>query len=108
MKLSDLRPGMEGIKLVVKVVSLDQRCRQQQVNDGCFPDLDAVPTHAITLTLRVFAEAGCLSGVVPAETKARAVEATLRGPVSTACPATLMRRHSQARLFLDPDSASLL
>lgn len=92
----------------VKVVELDAVCRQQQVNDGCFPSLDEVPTHAITLTLRVFQEAAKLSGVVPGPTKAEAVAATINGPISEDCPATLMRTHPDARLFLDRDSASLL
>ncbi len=92
----------------VKIVELDDVCRQQQVNDGCFPSIDAVPSHAITLTLRVFVSAAKLSCVVPATTKAKAVAATINGPISTACPATLMRRHPDARLFLDPDSAALL
>lgn len=91
-----------------KIVELDAVCRQQQVNDGCFPALEDVPATAITLTLKVFREARHLSGVVPAKTKAQAVRDTLQGPISTACPATLMRRHPSARLFLDPDSASLL
>ncbi|MDA9764781.1 MAG: glucosamine-6-phosphate deaminase [Opitutales bacterium] len=91
-----------------KVVTLDDICRQQQVNDGCFPDFDSVPTHAITLTLKVFKEAAVLSCVVPAETKAKAVAATINGPISTDCPATLMRRHPSARMFLEPDSAALL
>lgn len=91
-----------------KVVELDPVCRQQQVNDGCFPDIDSVPTRAITLTLRAFRSAERLSGVVPARTKARAVAATMEGPISTQCPATLCRRHANARLFLDGESASLL
>ena len=91
-----------------KVVELDDVCRQQQVNDGCFPSFDEVPTHAITLTLKVFANATKVSGVVPASTKAQAVAATLNGPISTECPATLLRRHSDARLYLEPDSAALL
>lgn len=92
----------------VKVVELDATCRQQQVNDGCFPTVEQVPTHAITLTLKVFRHAAALSGVVPAASKAPAVVATLQGPVSVDCPATLLRLHPDARLFLDPDSASLL
>lgn len=91
-----------------KIVELDAACRQQQVNDGCFPDIGSVPTRAITLTLRVFREAGRLSGVVPAKTKAPAVAATLEGPVTSDCPATLCRRHPNARLFLDEDAASEL
>jgi glucosamine-6-phosphate deaminase len=93
---------------LVKIVEMDDICRQQQVNDGCFPSMDAVPTHAITFTLRVFVEARILSCVVPAETKAQAVADTLHAPISTACPATLMRQHPDARLFLEPDSATLL
>jgi glucosamine-6-phosphate deaminase len=92
----------------VKVVVMDEVCRQQQVNDGCFPSIDAVPTHAITLTLKVFANAAKLSCVVPARTKAEAVAATLNDPISTVCPATLLRQHPDARLFLEPDSAALL
>lgn len=91
-----------------KVVELDDVCRQQQVNDGCFPSFDKVPTHAITLTLKVFAEAAKVSGVVPASTKAEAVAATLNGPITTDCPATLLRNHPNARLYLEPDSAALI
>ncbi len=92
----------------VKVVAMDDVCRQQQVNDGCFPSIGAVPTHAITLTMKVFAETTHLSCVVPASTKANAVVATLNDPISTDCPATMLRRHPNARLFLEPDSSSLL
>ncbi|GAB5537340.1 MAG: glucosamine-6-phosphate deaminase [Rubricoccaceae bacterium] len=92
----------------VKVVTLDSVCRQQQVNDGCFPTVEDVPTQAITLSLRVFQTARVLSGVVPALSKAGAVRATVEGPITESCPATLMRTHPDARLFLDPDSASLL
>lgn len=92
----------------VKVVELDTVCRQQQVNDGCFPTIGDVPTHAITLSLRVFQEAKKLSGVVPAVSKAPAVVATVEGEISEWCPASLMRQHPDARLFLEPDSASQL
>jgi glucosamine-6-phosphate deaminase len=92
----------------VKVVELDDVCRQQQVNDGCFPSFDDVPRHAITLTLKVFQTAAKLSGVVPGPTKAQAVRATIEGPISEDCPATVMRSHPNARLFLDVESAALL
>lgn len=92
----------------VKIVEMDSICRQQQVNDGCFPTLDAVPRRAITITLPVFARAGMLSCHVPTTRKAAAVRATLTGPVATSCPATLMRRHPRAALHLDPAAASLL
>ncbi|HEX9786107.1 MAG TPA: 6-phosphogluconolactonase [Opitutaceae bacterium] len=94
--------------VAAKVVELDRVCRQQQVNDGCFPAMDAVPRFAISITLPVFARAGMLSCHVPTARKAAAVLATLTGPVATSCPATVLRRHSNATLHLDPAAASLL
>lgn len=93
---------------LAKIVELDEACRQQQVNDGCFASIEDVPTHAITLTLTVFSKAKCLSGVIPAKTKAAAVAAAVQGRIGTHCPATLCRQHPNARLFLDTDSASKL
>jgi glucosamine-6-phosphate deaminase len=91
-----------------KIVELDPACRQQQVNDGCFPTLAAVPMHAISLTIPVFRCAKNLSVVVPGPRKAAAVRATLRDPITTACPATILRQHPAATLFLDRDSAAQL
>jgi glucosamine-6-phosphate deaminase len=87
---------------------LDGTCRQQQVNDGCLPAERDVPRFAITLTLPVFARARALCCIVPGMRKARAVQAALTGPISTACPATILRTHPKAELFLDRQSASLL
>jgi glucosamine-6-phosphate deaminase len=92
----------------VRLIALDPTSRQQQVNDGCFPSIEEVPSLAITLTLRVFKEAAKLSGVVPGPRKAKAVAATVEGPVSPDCPATLMRNHPDARLFVDRDAAGLI
>ncbi len=92
----------------VKIVELDEVCRRQQVNDACFPSIDVVPTRAITMTLRVFANAAKVSCVVPASTKAGAVAATLYDSISTGCPATLLRRHPDVRLFLEPDSTAFI
>ena len=92
----------------VKKVELDAICRQQQVNDGCFPSLDAVPLHALTLTLPVFAEAGMLVCIVPGQRKAQAVRDTLLAPLGTACPATLLREHPRPFLYIDAAAASLL
>lgn len=93
---------------LVKLVELDEICRQQQVNDGCFPALDRVPTHALTLTCPALMAGRRMICTVPAPTKVRAVREMLRGPVSTACPASILRTHASAEMFLDPDSASLL
>ena len=94
--------------LRVKLVELDPGCRQQQVNDGCFPSLAWVPRYALTLTLPVFAEAGMLACIVPAARKAQAVRDALLGPVGRDCPATLLRGHPSSYLFLDAHAASLL
>jgi glucosamine-6-phosphate deaminase len=94
--------------MAVKVVDLDDACRRQQVNDGCFPDFDAVPRQAITLTCPTLMSARALVCVVPGPRKAAAVKATLHDPVTTACPATILRHHPSAVLYLDSASASLL
>ena len=70
---------MNQVLLSAKIVELDHTCRQQQVNDGCFPNFDAVPKHAISLTIPVFRRAKNLSVVVPGPRKAAAVRATLSG-----------------------------
>lgn len=92
----------------VKIVDLDAQCLLQQVHDGCFPVLEAVPTHALTLTIPALTAAKSLYCIVPARTKAQAVKRTLQGPISTECPASILRRHPSARLYLDTDSAALL
>lgn len=92
----------------VKRVELDQKCRQQQVNDGCFASLDQVPRYALTLTVPALFRGAQLFCVVPAATKAQAVRDTLRDEISTRCPASVLRRHPHAKLYLDQDSAALL
>ncbi len=89
----------------VKVVRLDEACRTQQVHDGCFARLADVPTHAYTLTVPALLAAPVVSVVVPGPRKADAVLATLRGPIAESCPASALRRHPGATLFLDRESA---
>lgn len=92
----------------VKPVELDQVCRNQQVNDGCFARLEDVPKTAITLTVPTLFAGDHLFCIVPARTKARAVKATLCDEINEKCPATVLRRHESAILYLDGDSSSLL
>lgn len=92
----------------VKMVSLDETCRMQQVHDGCFASLSLVPTHAITLTVPTLMHADYHFCIVPAPTKAQAVAATVLGPVGAQCPATSLRLCKHAVLYLDADSAALL
>lgn len=92
----------------VKVVKLDEICRNQQVNDGCFSKIDDVPTHAITLTVPTLMEATWAFCIVPAKTKAKAVEATVNGEISEKCPASILRTKQNAVLYLDNDSSNML
>jgi glucosamine-6-phosphate deaminase len=92
----------------VKIVHLDDACRQQQVNDGCFANLDSVPKTAITLTIPTLLSAESLVVVVPGPRKAKAVLDTLRGPVCGSCPASSLRTHPNANLLIDEESAALL
>lgn len=88
----------------VKVVELEQRCRQQQVNDGCFESIDQVPTHALTVTIPGLTQATAMFCSVPAATKAEAIEHMVNDEISTACPATILRRHGDANLYVDQDA----
>lgn len=92
----------------VKIVQLDERCRRQQVHDGCFSDISEVPKRAITLTIPALMAAQWLYCVVPGLSKAKAVRDTIKGPIDTNCPATILRRHPRATLYLDRDSAALI
>jgi glucosamine-6-phosphate deaminase len=87
--------------LLVKIVELDKVSRQQQVRDGCFKSLQEVPRKAITLTIPAILSARFIFCMVPGPTKAEAVQRTLQDPVSTDCPATILRKHENAILFLD-------
>jgi glucosamine-6-phosphate deaminase len=90
---------------LVKVVDLDEACRRQQTGEGWFPTLDDVPAQALSLTIPAIMGCRCISCVVPDQRKREAVRRTLQDPVSTACPATILRRHDDVTLFLDPASA---
>lgn len=95
-----------GDDAVVKVVELDEVSRRQQVHEGHFPDLAAVPTHAVTLTVPTLIAPSRVLVIVPERRKAKAVAAALEGPVHDGLPASVLRRVPQATLFLDPESAS--
>ena len=94
--------------LLVKLVELDEACRQQQLGEGWFPSMADVPTHAISLTVPAIMRAKTISCVVPDERKADAVLHALTGPISTACPASILRDHPETHMWLDSASASRL
>ena len=94
--------------LTIKKVALDETCRLQQVHDGCFARIEEVPRYAVTLTVPTMFRARYIFCIVPAPTKANAVRATVCGPISEQCPASILRTHEHAILYTDSDSAALL
>ena len=92
----------------VKLVKLDEACRQQQVGEGHFPNLAAVPQYAFTLSVPALCSARRMLCIVPERRKAAAVKAALHGPIETTCPASFLRKQSHCTLFLDAESAQPL
>lgn len=91
---------------LVKLVTLDKACRNQQLGEGWFQTFDDVPEQALTLTIPAILSCKAISCVVPDERKAAAVYNTLYGEISTDCPASILRTHLKTTLFLDSGSAS--
>jgi len=92
----------------IHVVTLAETTREQQVSEGHFATLDEVPREAITLTVPALLKPPHVLVVVPEARKASAVKATLEGPVTPDCPASILRTLEHTKLYLDQDSASLL
>jgi len=93
---------------LVQIVALDERSRNQQVNDGCFSHISLVPKNALTLTIPAIVAANYIVCVVPGLTKAEAVRNMLYGEISERCPASVLRLHKSANLYIDQDSAKFL
>ena len=91
---------------LVKVVQLDEACRNQQLGEGWFPTLADVPGEALSLTIPAIMKSKVISCVVPDERKSTAVFNTIYGEISLVCPASILRKHKDAVLFLDKDAAS--
>ncbi|MEG0878872.1 MAG: glucosamine-6-phosphate deaminase [Oscillospiraceae bacterium] len=100
-------PGVADFndKAVIKVVKLDLVCRMQQVHDNCFPKLEDVPTMAYTLSIPTLMSAKTVFCIVPGSSKAQAVRRLLNNDITTACPASVLRTHANAKLFLDAESS---
>ena len=92
----------------IKIVTLDEACRIQQVHDGAFATLDDVPKQAFSLTVPTLMAAQQLFVMAPGPAKASAVKASVEGPLTNQCPASILRQHPRAELFLDRDSAARL
>ena len=92
----------------VKVVELDAACRRQQVGEGHFASIEEVPRNAITVTIPALLRSDTVLAIVPEARKREPVRQALEGPVSTACPASILRTRANVTLHLDTDSASAL
>ncbi len=101
-------PADFGTNEVVHEVTLDERCRQQQVGEGFFPDIESVPPNAITLTVPALLLPPRVIAVVPERRKAAAVRAALEGPITGQCPASALRTADNAVLHLDREAAGEL
>ena len=93
---------------IVKVVDLDQDCRLQQVNDGCFNNIDQVPTHALTITIPALFKSSYAYAVAPGDLKANAIYHTLNSEIGETYPSTILRKHTNSILFIDENSAAKL
>jgi glucosamine-6-phosphate deaminase len=94
--------------LDVRLVKLDHDCRVQQVAEGWFPNVESVPTHAITLTVPALIRVPKLIVSVPGIRKANIVRRVIEDSISVACPATLLKTHPDATVYLDDESSSAL
>ena len=91
-----------------KVVPLDEKCRMQQVGEGWFPNLEAVPTHAFSMTVKQIMWSKSIVCTCPDARKAEAVKNCLEGPVTNVFPGSILQMHPDCGMFLDPPSAALL
>lgn len=90
------------------VVELDEACRRQQWGEGWFETLEDVPARAISMSIQQIMSARAIVCSVPDERKAAAAKACIEGPISPDAPASILRNHPCAMIYLDQDSASLL
>jgi len=90
------------------IVELDEACRRQQVGEAWFADIAQVPKRALSMSARQILKAKEILAVVPDQRKAEAIKACFEGKISPMAPASILRRHSNATVYLDFQSASLL
>jgi glucosamine-6-phosphate deaminase len=90
------------------IVNLDEACRRQQVGEGWFTDLSIVPSQAISMSVRQILKSRAIISVVPDARKAQAVKTCFEGPIRPLAPASILRTHANATIFLDRQSAALL
>lgn len=90
----------------MKITHLDSTCREQQVHDKEFDNINDVPKTAYTMTIPALMSSKSIICIVPTRLKATAVHNMLCGPISEECPASILRTHDNAILLLDKEAAS--
>jgi glucosamine-6-phosphate deaminase len=90
------------------VVNLDEACRQQQVGEGWFKELEDVPKRAVSMSVRQVLKAREILAIVPGPRKAQAIKACCDGEISPMAPSSILRTHANATIYLDRQSAALL
>jgi glucosamine-6-phosphate deaminase len=88
------------------IVTLDAACRRQQAGEGWFASVDDVPPQAVSMSIRQILKSKEIVCVVPDARKADAAKATIEGEISPAVPASILRTHPNATLYLDRDAAA--
>ncbi|MCM8525222.1 MAG: glucosamine-6-phosphate deaminase [Lentisphaeraceae bacterium] len=101
-------PADFNIETPYLIVDLDEGCRQQQVNEGWFPTLEAVPKQAVSMSVKQIMKSQFIICTVPGERKANAVQACIEGEVTNLAPASILQQHDNCSIFLDENSAGLL
>jgi len=101
-------PADFDIETPYLIVTLDDQCRQQQVNEGWFESIAKTPPHAVSMSIRQIMKSRCIINTVPDLRKAKAVADCLSNDVSNEFPASILQKHGDCSTFLDRDSASLL
>ncbi len=90
------------------VVDLNEACKNQQVGEGWFANIDEVPKQAISMSVYQIMQCEKIISCVPFKVKANAVKSTLESPLSAMIPATMLKEHKDITLYLDTDSASAI
>lgn len=90
------------------VVNLDEACRRQQLGEGWFPNLDAVPHQAISMSISQVMRSRTIIITAPDQRKARALRDSIEGPITPDVPSSILQKHADTAIFTDPAGASLL
>jgi len=90
----------------VKIVELDDACRQWQVSGGRFARIEDVPRRAITLTVQAIKNCPGLFVVVSGDGKQNSARALIENMMAKSSAASILQFHPNAHLFLTCEQMS--